>query len=711
MAERARVKQVETPAAEQSPAGGHEMGDHTLQDCQRLMAGLWDYFDSSIRLEAVARWSPEQRLEVAAWLEQFDADDPPQEPADPPQWLMRVHQLVMVLEPYDSSVEEWQILARDGASDGTILSMVATMLNVLPGIDTVGTDWGPVCWSIDEERNPSIWFGEEVPPRRKADLEGASLVAAVRGLYGVQAPAPPAADVPGGRSTSAGGNGSGKRRSKSGPKLSRVGRETGLPLTLEIDPGLIDRFPGNPRDELEFDEAELLDLGEDLKRRQVQPCTVRRFGERYQLIAGERRWRAAKLVSLPALRCEVVDVSDAEAVWMCGVENEKRSEWSPIARARWYRNVREAEGISVEELAERVGVSQGHVSSTINLLDLPDEWQRRIISREMSPTCVRPLIPWAKKRPQVLEQVATELKLPGSKAKQPREPKDKVTVRQMEEAVRNSLRKCTRGMNPEDWRENQKPLFSITKQRRQLLDVEKLKLSQWEPPVNRAWNTAEWDRLQKEAKKKRKEKGEDDRPAASSSRGYAIGDQTHEYRVNEWLSDWAGKLIGERLGDNRELALQLLLATGTLYLVDQSFDGAKWQQLREFTPEDFFARLPDACREALSEEVWVGSRLCEEGLAADVAGELGIDLNAEFSPDASLLGFFCTDDLRKFAGVGKAEKELEKPALIEHLLANWKPGWMPTQIRKQLGLKNAPQEKAGTKAARRKKAAAQASGN
>lgn len=671
---------------------GVHVPDGSLALCQAIRERLALHFDDRIPVSAVASWEPEQRQEVIDWLEQFDPDNPPEEPTQPPEWLLRTHQLRMALEPYDSSVEEWAGLVRSGASNSRILSLVATLLQA-QGADFAGTDWGPVCWSIDQNRRPSLWFAEEEPPRREPDLASAALAQAVRELYGIPQRSPSLNDHPELRSNPPHGFAQAPGESSD---INRRAAAAAAPVeTLEIPPELIERFPGNPRDELEFDEAELRELGADLARRQVQACVVRAIPDgRYQLIAGERRWRAARLVDLPALRCEVVDVTDAEAVWMCGAENEQRSDWSAIARARWYRAVKEAEGLTVEQLAAKAGVSQGQVSSCLGLLELPEEWQRRVISREISGTAVRPLIPWAKRRPQVLQQVATELRLPGSGAKHERDAGDNVSVRDMELAVRQSLLNLTRSMNPDQF-VSDAPLFDITPARKRLLDCEQLKVYEWTGPVTRAWNTREWDRLQKEAKKEQKAEAGGQ---GATSRPSPVMSGTSEHGVNCWLSVWAGTLFAERLGENGELALRVLVGTGQLYLVEDHLPSG-WPEIRSMTPADFLRLLPAAARASLTEEDWVGNSLSHIGVAAGIAEELGIDLAAEFRPDAELLGHFALEDLRKFAGVGRAQKELPEPELIEHLLANWKAGWLPPLVKKSLGIKAAPRTKARRKLA------------
>jgi ParB family chromosome partitioning protein len=136
---------------------------------------------------------------------------------------------------------------------------------------------------------------------------------------------------------------------------------------------LISANPHQPRDS--FDEATLLALSESIKVRGVlQPVLVRPLpGGTYELIAGERRWRAAKLAELETVPAIVRHHDDAASLEVALVENMAREDLNPVEEARACAALTEELGLSREEVGRRVGRGRVAVSNLIRLLDLPDE--------------------------------------------------------------------------------------------------------------------------------------------------------------------------------------------------------------------------------------------------------------------------------------------------------------------------------------------------
>jgi ParB family chromosome partitioning protein len=136
---------------------------------------------------------------------------------------------------------------------------------------------------------------------------------------------------------------------------------------------LIDRNPRNPR--RDFPEVELDELAASLKKHGiVQPLVVRPVAgvaERYELIAGERRWRAAQRAGLHDVPVTVLDVSDREALELAIVENVQRTDLNPVEEARGYRALIEEFQYSQATLGETIGKSRVHVTNTLRLLKLP----------------------------------------------------------------------------------------------------------------------------------------------------------------------------------------------------------------------------------------------------------------------------------------------------------------------------------------------------
>lgn len=146
-----------------------------------------------------------------------------------------------------------------------------------------------------------------------------------------------------------------------------VGRRT-VPI------GLIERNPRNPR--REFRSEDLDDLAASLKSHGiVQPLVVRPIpgmGERYEIIAGERRWRAAQRAGLHEVPVTVLDVSDREALELAIVENVQRTDLNPIEEARGYQALIEEFQYTQADLGGTIGKSRVHVTNTLRLLKLPE---------------------------------------------------------------------------------------------------------------------------------------------------------------------------------------------------------------------------------------------------------------------------------------------------------------------------------------------------
>src|SRR5262245_44537287 len=146
--------------------------------------------------------------------------------------------------------------------------------------------------------------------------------------------------------------------------------ETGAP-PAELPINSISPNPHQPRKD--FDDKALEDLAASLKHSGLlQPVVVRRLGEGYQLIVGERRWRAAKLAGLEKVPAIVRDVSDAESLELALVENLLREDLNPMEEAEAYQRLLAEFGWTQEELAQRVGRDRSTLANCLRLLKLPD---------------------------------------------------------------------------------------------------------------------------------------------------------------------------------------------------------------------------------------------------------------------------------------------------------------------------------------------------
>ena len=150
--------------------------------------------------------------------------------------------------------------------------------------------------------------------------------------------------------------------------------EEGAPAgqLLELDVDAIDPNPRQPRGRL--NEEAFAELVASVRRDGVvQPVIVRPHGDRYELIAGERRWRAARAAGLARLPALVRDAGDRESLALALVENVVREQLNAVEQARAYARLADEFGLSQTEIAESVGRSRAGVANAIRLLDLPDD--------------------------------------------------------------------------------------------------------------------------------------------------------------------------------------------------------------------------------------------------------------------------------------------------------------------------------------------------
>jgi ParB family chromosome partitioning protein len=160
--------------------------------------------------------------------------------------------------------------------------------------------------------------------------------------------------------------------------------EPDAPALRELAVELIRPNPKQPR--REFDGESLLALSESIKARGLlQPLVVRPLpGGSYELIAGERRLRAAKLAGLEQLPSIVRETKEGERLELALIENMAREDLNPIDEARACATLVDDLGVTKEELGRRVGRSRVAISNAVRLLDLPDETQAMIQSGELS---------------------------------------------------------------------------------------------------------------------------------------------------------------------------------------------------------------------------------------------------------------------------------------------------------------------------------------
>lgn len=122
-----------------------------------------------------------------------------------------------------------------------------------------------------------------------------------------------------------------------------------------------------------FQQEELEALSDSIvKYGVISPITVRQAGDRYIIIAGERRWRAARMAGLSEIPVIIISADDKKAAEIALVENIQRSDLNPVEEAQAYAALIEQYGLTQEEVAEQIGKSRSSVTNALRLLDLPD---------------------------------------------------------------------------------------------------------------------------------------------------------------------------------------------------------------------------------------------------------------------------------------------------------------------------------------------------
>ncbi len=151
--------------------------------------------------------------------------------------------------------------------------------------------------------------------------------------------------------------------------------------------------PSSMQPRTRFDEAKLEELAKSIRANGVvQPLLVRRKGTNYELIAGERRWRAAQLAGLTHVPVVVRDVPDEKVLELALIENIQREDLNPIEEARAYKKLIDSIGLTQESLAERVGRDRSYITNFLRLLRLPDDIRRLIEEGKLSTGHARTLL-------------------------------------------------------------------------------------------------------------------------------------------------------------------------------------------------------------------------------------------------------------------------------------------------------------------------------
>lgn len=156
--------------------------------------------------------------------------------------------------------------------------------------------------------------------------------------------------------------------------ISEANAETGNEPEAVLSISEIVRNPNQPRKT--FDEDKLAELADSIRQNGVlQPILVRRKGQKYEIVAGERRYQASKLAGLKEIPAVVREIDDDKVFQLALIENLQRSDLSPIEEAKGYKQLLSSQSLTQEELAKILSKSRSAIANTLRLMDLPVEVQ------------------------------------------------------------------------------------------------------------------------------------------------------------------------------------------------------------------------------------------------------------------------------------------------------------------------------------------------
>ena len=193
-------------------------------------------------------------------------------------------------------------------------------------------------------------------------------------------------------------------------------------LQIPIDNIIPNRF--QPR--LTFEDRGLEELANSIKQHGIiQPLVLRRIGDKYEIIAGERRYKAATLAGLDKVPAIIADIDDNKSAEVAIVENGQRRDLTPIEEARSYKNLLDKGYLTQSELAKKMGLSQSAIANKLRLLNLDEKVQNALLNNQISERPARSILilPTNELQLECLNRIIGE----------------RMTVRQLDDALKNYL--------------------------------------------------------------------------------------------------------------------------------------------------------------------------------------------------------------------------------------------------------------------------------
>lgn len=188
--------------------------------------------------------------------------------------------------------------------------------------------------------------------------------------------------------------------------------ETGSASTQPDSTVSIEKIHPNPKQpRTHFNETELEELSESIREHGVlQPLLVRKKGDEFEIIAGERRYQASKIAGLSELPVIIKVVDDQKMLELALIENLQRSDLNPIEEAKGYRQLIKASGMTQEALSKAVSKSRSAITNSLRLLDLPERVQELLFEGKLTAGHARAIlaVPFEEQRIKLAEKVVAD---------------------------------------------------------------------------------------------------------------------------------------------------------------------------------------------------------------------------------------------------------------------------------------------------------------
>lgn len=197
-----------------------------------------------------------------------------------------------------------------------------------------------------------------------------------------------------------------------GSLMGEAQSETGFVDQKDETKVSIDKIQPNPNQpRTHFNETLLNELADSIRENGVlQPLLVRKKGEVYEIIAGERRYQASKLAGLEELPVIIKEVDDQKMLELALIENLQRSDLNPIEEAKGYRQLIKASGMTQEALSKAVSKSRSSITNSLRLLDLPEPVQQYLFDGRLTAGHARAIlaVPYEEQRVKLADKVVAE---------------------------------------------------------------------------------------------------------------------------------------------------------------------------------------------------------------------------------------------------------------------------------------------------------------